>query len=138
MGRFSIETSGSFAWLRDSVTGGVKSCLDHANADEIRRLLDQAFPVEQPQRAHIGKWVQASEPQWVCEVCKAPLYSTSNSLGCTGSPSMQPQPTQGPPDPDEVRRALARMRDQSPRLYSFERVVCEAAEAWLRDQGEEA
>lgn len=39
------------------------------------------------------------------------------------------------PDPDEVRRALGRMRDQEPGLYSFERVVCEAAEAWLREHG---
>ena len=39
------------------------------------------------------------------------------------------------PNPDDVRRALDRMRDQGPRLYSFERVVREAAEAWLREHG---
>ena len=37
------------------------------------------------------------------------------------------------PDPAEVRRAVKRIRDM--RLYSFERVVCEAAEAWLMEHG---
>lgn len=120
MARFSIEKDDNpeHAWLRDVALGGKGrgSCIHRADADEIRRLLDEAFPVD-----------------LICEECGDPVVPMKNKPGlykhsCPVQTAQQPATDD--PDPDEVRQLLDIEWLHRPNAKN--KLVDAAARAWLR------
>lgn len=124
MGRFSIERPFATIALHDRAFDDLRT-LTRAEAIDLRDLLVKEFP---PEPAQEEPTTQARPcrltPDWVCKDCgREVLIGSLVPTNCPGGPTPQP-------DPDEVRRLIARYRLAGSHLAP----VFAAAAAWLRDR----